>query len=63
MGQAEFLGIESNPLFESLLRNSTVVTITVDQDDINADPRLQGMLGQQIQAYLQADGKLEPILN
>ena len=63
IGNPLFMGLEKNRSFDALSRAHTVRTITVNQDDINADPRLEGMLGQQIQAYLQADGKFEPILN
>ena len=63
IGNPLFMGLEKNRSFDALSRAHTVRTITVSQDNINEDPRLEGMLGQQIQVYLQADGKFEPILN
>tara|TARA_Y100000593_G_scaffold74404_1_gene136918 strand:+ start:1511 stop:2527 length:1017 start_codon:yes stop_codon:yes gene_type:complete len=63
IGQPQFIDLNQNILFDALSRAHTVRTITVSQDNINEDPRLEGMLGQQIQVYLQADGKFEPILN
>lgn len=63
IGNPLFMGLEKNRSFDALSRAYTIRTITVSQDNINEDPRLEGMLGQQIQVYLQADGKFEPILN
>ena len=57
MGQAEFLGIESNPTFDSLLRNSTVVSIYINQDRIDEDPSLEAYKNQFVNFYMAADGK------